>query len=113
MHSSLRVAGLPTPDDTSLHYPSQSYQADILTVDCVRCYTNCMNKQECIPVGCLPPAAVAVCPAIHTPPATHSPRHAYHPHPTRPYPATHAPRVPRGQIDTCENITLPQLCCGQ
>ena len=25
------------------------------------------DKQECIPVGCVPPAAVAVSPAMHTP----------------------------------------------
>ena len=47
-------------------------------------------KQECIPVGCVPSAAVAVSPAMHAPmscmtpstPATHSPCHA---------PATHSP----------------------
>ena len=86
--------------DKSLHYPSQSYQADILTVHCVRCYTNCMNKQECIPVGfvlqwpsllprtpplpCMPPCChTCLCHARphHTcPPATHpSPCHAYPP----------------------------------
>ena len=37
-------------------------------------------KQECIPVGCVPPAAVAISPAMHAPlphracsPATHAP----------------------------------------
>ena len=45
--------------------------------------------QECIPVGCVPSAAVAISPATHTPPAMHAPCHAcplphmppYHTHP--------------------------------
>ena len=49
-------------------------------------------KQECIPVGCVPPAAVTVschaCPLSCMPCATHAP-HA-HPLPCMP-PATHAP----------------------
>ena len=56
------------------------------------------DKQECIPVGCVPPAAVTVSPATHynplpppsrKPPATHAPCHATPRH-TCP-PATHAP----------------------
>ena len=48
-------------------------------------------KQECIPVGCVPPAAVAVSPATHTPP-----------------PGMHAPPPVNRMTDACENITLPQ-----
>ena len=34
-------------------------------------------QQECIPVGCVPSAAVAVSPATHVPPpTTHAPHHA-------------------------------------
>ena len=42
------------------------------------------NKQECIPVGCVPSAAVAVCfgGGVYS---------------------------PYGQTDTCENIIFPQL----
>ena len=48
------------------------------------------NKQECIPVGCVPPTAVAVSPATHhAPPITHTSRHA-HPLPCMP-PAMHTP----------------------
>ena len=60
-------------------------------------------KQECIPVGCIPPAAVAISPAMHgptrhtptmhAPPCTpltmHAPHHAY-PLPHMP-PAMHTP----------------------
>ena len=58
------------------------------------------SKQECIPVGCIPSAAVAVSPAMyappHMPPAMHatcyacSPCHACSP-PAHAPPATHAP----------------------
>ena len=61
-------------------------------------------EQECIPVGCVPPAVVAVSPATHAPlPCTPllSPPH------TPPF-AAHAPTVNR-ITDTCENITFPQL----
>ena len=78
-------------------------------------------KQECIPVGCVPPASVAASPA-RTPPARHAPPHmpplchAHHPlHHTCPSPlpcippfATHALPVNR-MTDRCKNITLPQL----
>ena len=57
-------------------------------------------KQECIPVGCVPPAAVAV------PLATH----ASHPPPCMPPFATHVAPVDR-QTDTCENITFANFVC--
>ena len=50
-------------------------------------------KQECIPVGCVPPAAVAVHQA--------APR-------TRHLPWDQAPPSPCGQTHTCKHITLPQ-----
>ena len=51
-------------------------------------------KQECIPVGCVPPTAVAVMGG--SPPGT-------------PRPGTPSPFVNR-ITDTCKNITFPQLC---
>ena len=45
---------------------------------------NNTKQQECIPVGCVPPAAIAIFPT------THAPHHARPPHNTYP-PATHAP----------------------
>ena len=45
----------------------------------------CLNiKQECIPVGCVPSAAVAVSPAMHTPLPCMPPRHARPPAPPPP-----------------------------
>ena len=128
-------------------------------------FPNLIVKQECIPVGYVPSAAVAVTPAMqapchahpppHMPPPTmHAPCHAcppalHTPHPCQAYPpATHAPShaclpchtcpshhtptpnhacplpcytcppyyalPPVNRItDVCENITLPQLCCGR
>ena len=93
-------------------------------------------QQECIPIGCVPPAAVAVgvSASVHAgiPPsvcletpwmwAWRPARHAGIPPPWKPAarhagipPAMHAgipPPVNR-ITDTCENITLPQLCCGR
>ena len=65
-------------------------------------------KQECIPVGCVPPAAVAVpggspgrggLQAPGTPPGADPP-------------ADTPPPINR-MTDACENITLPQLRCGR
>ena len=78
--------------------------------------------QECIPVGCVPSAAVAVSPATSTPlccacpPTMHAPCHAC-PLPYMLPPTVHAPlpcmpppcTPPCRQTDTCENITFPQL----
>ena len=69
------------------------------------------NKQECIPVGCVPPTAVAVSPATHhaplsrIPPATHAPLPCMPPCHARPHPC--------GQRDTCENITFANFACGR
>ena len=54
------------------------------------------NKQECIPVGCVPFAAVAISPATKCPPAMHAPCYPCPPHHTCPHcharpPAMHAP----------------------
>ena len=88
-------------------------------------------EEECIPVGCVPSAAVAVSPVTHAPPPTHHTHplphmppphhacplcHAHLPLPQMPPPfATHAPPLccahplfamhappPCGQTDTCE-----------
>ena len=67
-------------------------------------WTKNMCKQECIPVGCVQPAAVAVSPATHAP----LPRTA----PTTHMPLRHA-RPPNRITDTCENITFPQLRWGR
>ena len=65
------------------------------------------------------------CHACPPPPAMHAPHHAYPPCHTCPspchawphcqaYPHPHHAHPPVNRItDTCENITLPQLCCGQ
>ena len=93
-------------------------------------------KQECIPVGCIPPAhwLYLIASAMHTPchahpsprmhtmpcmapchacsPATHTPCHICPP-------ATHAPLQCTSPLWTefltnaSENITLPQLRCGR
>ena len=74
-------------------------------------------QQECIPVGCVPSAAVAISPATYAWPLPCMPPLPYMP-PAIPAPCgTHPlPRMPpchahpqRGQTDTCKNITFPQL----
>ena len=93
-----------------------------------------LQVQDCIPVGCVPPTAVAVSPAMqapppcmpltmHAPPTTHAPGHAC-PLPCMPLPLPqtcmplcHAcplrhtrPPPPVNRItDTCKNITFPQF----
>ena len=52
--------------------------------------------QECIPVGCVQAAAVAVGGCLHQAPS----------------PGADIPAVNR-MTDACENITLPQLRCGR
>ena len=56
----------------------------------------CKNKsqQECIPIGCVPPAAVAISGGLHT-----------HPHPCDQAPP---PLWTETLIHATENITLPQ-----
>ena len=79
-------------------------------------------KQECIPVGCVPSAAVAVSPATHTPcyacPSATPPPMPHmrpcHAHPLPHTPAMHVPpamrALPVNRItDKCKNITFPQL----
>ena len=77
-------------------------------------------ERECIPVGCVPSAAVAISPAMH-PPAMHAPCHARKPPamhtPCHGCPSTmHAPHHPHTHTPwteflthTCENITFLQL----
>ena len=71
------------------------------------------KKQECIPVGCVPPTAVAV--PGGSPPGT--PLGAGTPPPEQapqPHPPEHAASPPVDRItDACENIALPQLRCGR
>ena len=75
--------------------------------------TDRMDEQECIPVGCVPPTAVAVGGGLHhappreqttpdqAPPQTGTPREQTPPR------SRHSPvnRI----TDTCKNITFPQL----
>ena len=100
-------------------------------------------KQECIPVGCVPPAAIAVFPnthqttphpptpytppspttcmppAMHAPPPLHIPScHTCPPPPPpttmhAPSPATRAPLWTKFLTQCCDNISLPQLRCRQ
>ena len=80
-------------------------------------------RQECIPVGCVPPTAVAVRGAIstrHSPPSRSRTPPPWSMHP--PDQAPPGPGTPRDQTlreqahppvnritDTCKNITFPQL----
>ena len=73
-------------------------------------------KQECTPVGCVPPASVAVSPARMPPslpctPPPHMPPHHTHPLPLippPPPPATRGPSRTEWLTHASENITLPQ-----
>ena len=79
-------------------------------------------KQECIPVGCVPPQTVAVgglhqappqtrLPQSRHPPRTRSPKGRHPPPPEQAPPRSrHPPRAgtPCGQTHTCRHITLPQ-----
>ena len=81
-----------------------------------------VKKQECIPVGCVPPTAVAIQgvstrhpPTTGTPPRTRHPWTRHPPgsrHPPGPgTPRTRhlpGPGTPRGQTHACKHITLPQ-----
>ena len=71
---------------------------------------NKLKEQECIPVGCVPPAAIAVSPATHAPchacsPATYSP------------PTMHAPlpcmspchACPLPWMPPCDSLPLPHM----
>ena len=67
-----------------------------------------LSKQECIPVGCVPSAAVAVFPATHAPCLAH-PHHVRSPNHACPS-TTHAPPLwTEFLTHACENITFPQL----
>ena len=86
-----------------------------------------LAKQECIPVECVPPAAVAAPGGLHqapqeqvpplgpgTPPRAELPgtRHPLEHTPRSTSPPEHT--FPINRItDTCKIITLPQLQCGQ
>ena len=95
-----------------------------------KCFGWIHSQQECIPVGCVPPAAVAVPGALHqAPPGSSPPKpgtpqeqtpQTRHPPAPPPGPGTPRSRPPREQAapvdritDACENITLPRLRCGR
>ena len=83
-----------------------------------------LAKQECIPVGCVPPAhwlylivsarghACHTFPPCHTYPPSHTPPAMHTPLPCTP-PGTHDPMWTEFLTHASENITLPQLRCGQ
>ena len=89
------------------------------------------NQQECIPVGCVPPAAVAVLGGSPpgTPPGPGTPLDQASPDQAPPHtwqpprnqatppgadpPRTRHPHPVDRITDACENITLPQLRCGR
>ena len=62
-----------------LQYSEQTYRPSL----------RLKSKQDCIPVGWVPPAAVTVSPATHAPLPCMPPYHACLPCHTRPSPATH------------------------
>ena len=68
-------------------------------------------KQECIPVGCVPPAAVAISGGFpHTPPGARPPpiRDQTTPGPGTPPGTRHRPLWTETLTHATENITLPQ-----
>ena len=91
------------------------------------------GQQECIPVGCIPPAAVAIrggsppgTPLEQIPPRTRHPPFPADQAPPwdqAPPPRADTPTPPPGPgtspppvnriTDACKNITLPQLRCGR
>ena len=76
--------------------------------------------QECIPVGCIPPAAVAVLMGLHqAPPREQAPPSneqtspgSRHPPQSRHLPGTRHPPVDR-MTDTCKNITFANFVFGR
>ena len=87
---------------------------------CLNFLVKSSKIQECIPVGCVPSAAVAVG-GVYTrhprdqtpPPSRHLPGSRHNPPPRSKPPGTKPPGVgtpPVNRItDTCKNITFPQL----
>ena len=70
-------------------------------------------QQECIPVGCLPPAAVAVPGGLHqAPPLDQAPPGPGNP-PGPGTPWDQAPPREQTPPGPGKNITLPQLRCGR
>ena len=85
-----------------------------------------LAKQECIPVECVTPAAVAAPGGLHQAPQEQAPPFDQAPPQSRPpwdqappgaHPPEHKPPEstpsPLTESDTCKIITLPQLQCGQ
>ena len=87
-----------------------------------RSMTVCRSCSICMP--CTPPS-----PATHPPSCTHTPSHAppshtrppshacppamHTPSHAHPLPQPHMPSPPRGQTDTCKNITFTNFVCGR
>ena len=68
-----------------------------------------LSKQECIPVGCVPPTAIAVFPAMHAPCHACPPRHT---HPLLCMPPTmHAPPATHTPCFACPPLCIPPLPC--
>ena len=73
---------------------------------CLKQYEH-FDRQECIPVGCIPPAAVAVWEGLHqAPPGPGIPQDQV-PLDQAPPRTRHPPPVDR-MTDRCKHITLPQ-----
>ena len=86
----------------------------IISSKSVRGCGKCYFKPESIPIGCVPPASVAISgvftPRSLTPVHTH-PVHTVQVHARilTPLPKCMLGYTPCGQIHTCENITFPKL----
>ena len=65
------------------------------------------QKQECIPVGCVPPTAVAAVVSTRNPPGPGTPQDQT-PHREQAPPGTRPPLRTEFLTHACENITLPQ-----
>ena len=81
--------------------------------EAVSVFLHSFDKQECMLVGWVPSAAVAISPATYKSPPPCTP--LCHASPTRIPPTMHA--LLPCHADRCENITFPQLfhnyCCGR
>ena len=111
-----------TPTRTSEHdkdsggsrYTHDMSPSHYIFINFTRLSTKKLNKRECIPVGCVSSAPVAVylraVPGVRVAARGHLPQGAACPRGV--VRQTHPPPVNR-MTDSCENINLPQLHCGR
>ena len=69
-----------------------------------------LSKQECIPVGCVPPAAVAVPGGLHQAPSRDQ---APHPGADTPLPGTRHPPCEQNDRQVQKYYLAPMFVCGR